>query len=79
MNARRMWTIWVAIAGAVVVLMVPPWKTGMGTYGRSYCGGYAPIWMPPEGSVSVDLERILLEVLALSSIAGGVLATERRP
>ena len=74
-SAAQLRVIWIAIGVLVLSFVYPPWKVGMGTYGRSWSEGYSLLFSPPQGAVGIDFERIVLQTAALAIVSWGALLT----
>ncbi len=75
MNRKQLIAMWLGITITVSMLVVPPWKTGMGTYGRSYSRGYRLLFTPPRGAVGVDTGILAVQFLAIGLVAGGAIVS----
>lgn len=74
-STAQLRVIWIAIGLIVLSLVFPPWKVGMGTYGRSYSEGYSLITSPRSGAVGIDLERLVLQAAVVVIVAWGAVVT----
>lgn len=78
LNGRQVRALWCGILFAVAVLLLPPWKEGMGTYGRSYSTGYAFLFTPPVLATGIDVQRIALELAVVTLLTVAAMATYAR-
>ena len=68
LSSAQLRIVWIGIVSIVASILFPPWKVGMGTYGRSYSGGYAVVFTPPVSATGVDLQRIALQLIAIALV-----------
>ena len=77
MNRKQFVALWIGIGIVILMILLPPWKEGMGSYGRSYSAGYGLLFFPPNRSVGIDLERLALQLFAVALVTAGAIVSFR--
>lgn len=65
LRSNQILALWVGVVASAAILLIPPWKQGMGTYGRSYSIGYYFVANPPHGAVGIDIQRIAMQLVVV--------------